>query len=276
MKHPLPPDALAQYKRAGYHFPLEVLTPAEVRNYREKLEAFEWQHGKLSGAQRNKMHLVFTWLDELVRHARVLDAVESFLGPDLLCWSSSFFIKEPRHPGFVSWHQDATYWGLSSSDVTTAWIALSPATPANGGMKFIPGSHLHPVGHRETYAADNLLSRGQAIEVEVEEREAVHVVLEPGQASLHHTLLFHGSEANTSDERRIGIAVRYIPTYVRQLTNARDSAMLVRGRDRYGNFDFEPRPTTDCSPKALALHAKISARSEQILFRGAAPDRTFR
>ena len=126
---------------------------------------------------KQKPHLLFTWLDELVRDDAVLDAVEGVIGPDILCWASSFFTKEAHDPSYVSWHQDLTYWGLEPADIVTAWIALSPSTPESGCMRVVPGSHKRDVlPHTETFAAHNLLSRGQEVQVEVDEREAKDVV----------------------------------------------------------------------------------------------------
>ena len=262
-------EAVAKYKRDGYYFPIDILTPEEAAGYRRRLEDHEARSGgPLQGAMRHKSHLLFTWLDDLIRHPRILDAVEDVLGPDILCWSSSFFIKEPHDPGFVSWHQDSTYWGLSSPDVTTVWLAFTPADAVNGCMKFVPGTHKLQVAHRDTFNKDNLLTRGQEIAVEVDEDKAVLAELKPGQASLHHVLLFHGSAPNRSNDRRIGFAMRYVPTYVRQIAGERDSAMLVRGTDEYHNFDPEEPPDADLSPKALAQHAAITERQVQVLYRG--------
>src|SRR5260370_37173298 len=113
--------------------------------------------------------VLFAWIDEMIRHPKILDAIEDLLGPDILCWNTSFFIKEAHDPGFVSWHQDATYWGLSSSDVATAWIAMSPANKVSGCMKFIAGTHKQQVLHEDTFDQNNLLTRGQEVAVEVDE-----------------------------------------------------------------------------------------------------------
>jgi ectoine hydroxylase-related dioxygenase (phytanoyl-CoA dioxygenase family) len=135
-------------------------------------------------------------------------------------------------------------------------------------MRMVPGTHTGQVPHRDTFAPDNLLSRGQEIAVEVDEARAVDVVLRPGEMSLHHVRMFHGSLPNRSSDRRIGYAIRYIPTHVRQLAGARDSATLVRGVDRYGHFDPEEPPAADLDPAARARHAAIMQRQGELLYRG--------
>jgi phytanoyl-CoA dioxygenase PhyH len=264
-------SAVEQYERDGYHFPVRVLSDEEAREHRGRLERVERDlGGPLRGVYRVKPHLLFTWLADLVRRPAVLDAVEGVIGPHILCWNTSFFTKEARSPGFVSWHQDATYWGLSEPDVVTAWVAFTESTPANGNMRVIPGSHRTPLAHADTFHPDNLLSRGQEITVEVDEARAADITLQPGQMSLHHVLIVHGSGANPSDDRRIGFAIRYIPTRVRQVAGPRDSATLVRGEDAFGHFELEPRPESDLDPAMLALHAEISERQVKILYRGTA------
>jgi ectoine hydroxylase-related dioxygenase (phytanoyl-CoA dioxygenase family) len=257
------------YHRDGFLFPVRVLSPQQAAHYRKCLEDYEAQAGHpLQGNMRHKTHLLFTWADELAHNPTVLDAVADIIGPDILCWSSSFFIKEADHPGFVSWHQDSTYWGLDPSDVITAWIALTDATPENGYMQFIPGSHkTEQLPHLDTFHRDNLLSRGQEIAVDVDRSKAVGVGLKAGEMSLHHIKLVHGSEPNRTADRRIGIAIRYIPTYVRQ-TKLRDSAILVRGVDNYHHFDYEARPQSDLDDAALAAHAQAMDRQVKALYQG--------
>jgi ectoine hydroxylase-related dioxygenase (phytanoyl-CoA dioxygenase family) len=264
----LSPEAVASYQAHGFYAPIPVLTAAEALHARQKLEAHEQTHGKLSGPLRHKSHLLFTWLDDIIRHPKILDAVEDVLGPNLLVWGSSFFNKEPRDPGFVSWHQDSTYWGLDPAEIVTAWVALSESTAENGAMRVMPDTHLmDQVPHRDTFAAGNLLSRGQEIAVEVDDSKAVMLQLQPGEMSLHHVRIIHGSDPNPSDKRRIGFAIRYLPTYVRQVVGSHDSATLVRGVDEFHNFQPEQRPDADFSPAARAFHAKITGDHEQILMR---------
>lgn len=260
-----------RYRREGCVHPVRVMSEDAAAALRARLEAFEAANGgPLRGDLRHKSHLLFTWLAELVREEAIVDAVEDLYGPDILCWSSNFFIKEAANPAFVSWHQDSTYWGLSTPDVVTAWIALTTSDAANGAMQYAPGTHaFDQVAHRDTFAKNNLLTRGQEIAVDVDTSNAQTIVLSPGEMSLHHVRLVHGSPPNPSPGRRIGFAIRYIPTRVRQL-EGRDSATLVRGADRYGHFDLEPRPQRDMDPEFVALHKSITARNAQILYRGTA------
>jgi len=260
-----------EFRRDGCIFPIRVMSEDDARACRREIEAFEAQSGgPLSGDLRHKSHLLFAVLADLVRNSRIVDAIEDLYGPDLLCWTTNFFIKEANNPAFVSWHQDSTYWGLDRPDVVTAWVALTPSNEANGAMQFIPGTHaFDQIPHRDTFAKNNLLTRGQEIAVDVDPSKAVRINLRPGEISLHHVRLVHGSPPNPSHARRIGFAIRYIPTSVSQVAGE-DSATLVRGIDNYHHFELEPRPTRDMEPAFVELHRKITERNAQILYRGTA------
>lgn len=262
-------EQVARYKRDGYLFPLRAIDPVQAAEARHGLEAFEKsQGGHIGKDQRHKPHLVMTFIDRIVNEPRILDAVEPILGPDILCWESVLFTKEAKNPAYISWHQDVTYWGLEPFDVVTAWVALSPSTVESGCMRVIPGTHAGDVvEHVDTFAANNLLSRGQEVAVKVEESKAVDLVLQPGQMSLHDVKLVHGSEPNRSEDRRIGLAIRYIPTHVRQTMGTGDSAMLVRGTDKFGHFRLEPRPTRDFSPESIAVQTESRINRMRILMR---------
>ena len=258
------------FSEPGYHFPARVLSSAEAAICRARLEAFEQsQCGPLGGALRTKSHLLFTWIDVLVRHPVILDAVEAILGPNLLVWSSTFFTKEANDPAYVSWHQDSTYWGLSAPDVVTAWVGFTDSNVSNGCMQVIPGTHLiDQLPHYDTFAENNLLTRGQEVQVDVNPNDAVDVILQAGEMSLHHVRLVHGSPPNRSNDRRIGYAIRYVPTYVHQTAGKRDSAMLVRGIDTYKHFLPEPRPIIDFGADEREFHTAATEESMRILYRG--------
>jgi non-haem Fe2+, alpha-ketoglutarate-dependent halogenase len=262
-------EQIQHYRQCGFIAPIRVISTECARSLRRLLEEFERsQGGPLKGAARHKSHLLFSWLNDLIRQEKILDAVEDLYGCDLLCWTTNFFIKEAEDPAFVSWHQDSTYWGLSKPDVVTAWVALSESTAANGAMEVIPGTHLlDQVPHRDLPSKDNLLTRGQEVAVAVDPRDAVAIELQPGEMSLHHVRIIHGSPSNSSPRRRIGFAIRYIPTAVRQL-GGEDSATLVRGEDTFHTFRHEPRPERDLEPQFIAMHQAIMDRAAELLLKG--------
>ncbi len=258
------------YTTKGYVWPITVMDARTAAHYRARFEAYEQaNNGWYELSKGQKLYLLQTWVAELVRHEKILDAVEDVLGPDILCWACSLFVKDARSTSYVSWHQDSTYWGLSSPDVVTAWLALSPANAVSGCMKMVPGgASLEQLPHQDTLAAENLLTRGQEIAVDVDESQADLLELAPGQISLHNIRTVHGSEPNRSDDRRIGLAIRYIAPHVKQLNADRDSAWLVRGQDTFGHFVHETPPNADMDAAALAEHERIMALRQGVLYKG--------
>jgi hypothetical protein len=252
----------ARYRRDGFLFPIDAFSSEEARGFRDRLEAFERRDGRQFGKGHNfKPHLLFPWVDALVRYPAVLDPVEDIIGPDIRLFHFTIWPKSPGDPAYVSWHQDATYFGLDPPVHITAWVALTDVPVESGAVEVVPGSHhggqLH---HGQFDAPDNLLSRGQTLTVDFAREGSVFMTLKPGQMSLHHTHLIHRSGPNLSSDRRIGFGVSYIPTSATCRASARQGAMLVRGVDRYGHFDDEPRPRTDCGPAEQAAHAPAVAR----------------
>jgi len=259
------------YQAQGYLSPIRVMPEAEAGHLAEKITGIYNDHGtEAKGLLGSNPHHIFPDLFDLVCNPAIVDRVEEVLGPDILCWSAGFFSKPAHDPSFVSWHQDLTYWGLEPADIITAWVALTPSTPGSGCMRVVPGSHHQgQLGHGDTYVAENLLSRGQVLDVAVDEDEAVDLVLQPGEMSLHHVLIVHGSEVNRSDLPRHGFVIRYIPTYCKQI-GGRTTSLLVRGEDRYDHFDPVPRPRADMHPDARAFRDKANAAKKAILMKGAA------
>ncbi|MEO1719756.1 MAG: phytanoyl-CoA dioxygenase family protein, partial [Pseudomonadota bacterium] len=179
-----------------------------------------------------------------------------------------FFIKEANSPAFVSWHQDLHYWGLEGDEEVTAWVALTPATTENGCMRFVAGSHNRIVDHIDTHDDQNLLTRGQEIAVEVDENEATEGELQTGQFSLHNGRVFHASHPNVSANRRVGLAIRYVPTRMRQAPGGTMSAMLVRGEDTHGNFNLTRQPTGIMTDADVAYWEEIAGARNRVLFTG--------
>lgn len=261
-----------KYQNHGYHFPVRVFNELEAEKlcgsfftyYDQIKEQMKSLLPRERGPYMMETHFFLRWVYDIVSHPRVLDAVESVLGPNILVWGAQWFPKFPGDKAYVSWHQDATYWGLTPPNVTTAWVALSESTPENGCMSVISESHKTPLlPQRETYAQDNMLSRGQEIAVEVDEAQAVQLVLHPGEMSLHDVGIVHGSGANTSTEARIGLAIRYMSTDVVQNSLEREMVMLVRGKDNYGHFELVDPPNRDLAYGQSPAHAEAIRRKRR-------------
>ena len=265
-------DALAaRYERDGYLAPIRVLDREEADGYWQRMQALRKERPEDAAVAFSfNPHYLLPWLYDLARHPRILDKVERALGPDILVWSSGFFSKKPHDPSYVSWHQDSTYWGLEPPDIVSAWIAFTPSRRANGCMRVVPGTHtLGQIEHVDGFGDDNLLSRGQEVQVDVDESQAVDLELEPGEMSLHHVRIVHGSNPNPTDLPRIGFVVRYIATHCRQI-GGRTPAALVRGEDRYGHFDPLACPAAEFDPAARAIYDAATPILRSILFRDAA------
>lgn len=264
--------ALTQFYEEGYFSPVDILSADEVADLRAKIEAFEAEQGApVNGAQRNKSHLLFKWLDDLIRDDRIVDVMEDILGPDILCWNTLFWTKEAGSEQFVSWHQDSNYWGLAGGEVVTAWLALAPATEESGCMRVMPGTHKGPpLNHEDRYHGANMLTRGQEITEGIDEDRAVLMPLKPGQMSLHNIRLAHASGANRSHDRRIGVSMHYMPAKAMQAVGDWDTAALVRGNDPFGHFEHTPRVLRDMDPETVAYHARASEAVRKVLYHGAA------
>jgi ectoine hydroxylase-related dioxygenase (phytanoyl-CoA dioxygenase family) len=263
---------IESYRRYGYLPGRPVLSAAEAGRFREDclrtcatpLELGDQNPYSLKrhASNRVKPYLLFPWAAELVRHSRILDIIEAVIGPDILVFHTTVWLKEPHSDNYVPWHQDATYFGLAPFEHVTAWVALTPSRPESGCVRVIPGSHhqgqlVHLDDHSDPLT---MLSRGQRLADTIREDDAVDLVLEPGDVSLHHTLSAHSSGPNRSDDWRIGIGISYIPTSVRHIGPTRLSATLARGSDHFGHFDHEAAPQAELDAAAIAVHADSQSR----------------
>ena len=255
-----------QYVEEGYFYPVQIMSADDMGALRKQLETFEGKQGHpIQGPQRTKAHLLFKWIDDLMRHPGLVDAVEDLIGPNILCWNTAFWIKEARSPAYVGWHQDLQYWGLDNDELVSVWVALSPATADSGCMNVIPGSHKKLLAHKETYHEDNMLTRGQ--EIEIDNATTVAMPLQPGQASFHNVKSAHGSGPNNSTDRRIGLSMHYMPTHTNQLLSEWDSAALVRGEDTHHHFVHTPIPVRDFDPEAVSFHKRASDTLREIVYK---------
>jgi non-heme Fe2+,alpha-ketoglutarate-dependent halogenase len=273
-KH-LTSEQIDAFRRDGFVFPIDVLGAEELARIADRIAAIEAEAPTaFAGENRNNAHLAYDFLDEIVHHPRIADAVEDLIGPDILAMSTVIFDKPARSKGYVSWHQDGRYTALSDATPVTAWVALTDSTVENGAMRMAPGTHLGDfLEHEDTFAEDNILTRGQNIAT-IDESEAVAVTLKAGQMSLHHWKVAHASGPNETDARRIGFAVQaYIKPETRQ-TEGRGFAQLVRGEDRHGHMRLLPRVGDLPAKEALRLRDETNRLWLDQLYDGAATRRS--
>ena len=252
-------DQVADYRRDGYSFPHAALSEVEMDECRAGLTRYEaWLGGPVNAAERrwrSAAYVFLPWYDSLIRHPRILDAVESVIGPDILVYTATFFIKEAHSPTFAAWHQDATYFGLTPHDHVTAWVALSDATAEAGCMEVASSRGMPQQLHHAALGLKNSINGGgQAIVEEFDAGNAVMMALPAGSFSLHHTLCRHRSAPNRAGHRRVGIGISYIPAHCRLTGSVRMCAPLVRGHDSFGYFEPLPPPEGECHPAALERH----------------------
>jgi non-haem Fe2+, alpha-ketoglutarate-dependent halogenase len=250
---------LALYEQDGCLCPIRALPSSEAAVFRRALEE---QESYMGGALKrmDNSHLFFRWAYDLATHPGVLDILEDLLGPDLFVHSTRIFYKHPHDPSYVSWHQDGRYSSLNSKPAPSAWIALSDSTVENGCLRVVPGSHrsgVHP--HVETFAKDNLLNHGEEIALQVNESDVRDFVLDPGEISLHHVNLVHGSNPNRSDRCRIGFAISYMTPAIRQ-----SKLPVVRARGNSADHEFNLLT----QPPELSLKDAVEAHSAFVKARG--------
>jgi ectoine hydroxylase-related dioxygenase (phytanoyl-CoA dioxygenase family) len=261
----LTPEQVAAYRHDGFLFPIPALTPDEVATCLAGLDRFEAELGcpvaEADTKWRSHAHAHSPWFDALIRHPRILDAVEDVIGPNILVWTSTFFIKEPGSPTFAAWHQDGTYFGLDPHEQVCAWVALTDASHEAGCMEMLSSQGAPRQLHHAALGLANSINRaGQTITETFDQSSPVAMALPAGSFSLHHEYAIHRSAPNNAAHRRVGIGLNFIPPHVRLNGAVRMCSMLVRGEDPYGHFDLIDPPSAERDTAALAAHQRASDR----------------
>ena len=257
-------EQVAAYRRDGFFYPVPALTRDEVDYYLAGLGRLEAELGcpvaEADVKWRSHAYAHSPWFNELIRHPKILDAVEDVIGPNILVWTATFFIKEPGSETFAAWHQDGAYFGLEPKEQVCAWVALTDATKEAGCMEHASSKgNLRLLYHAPKGIKHSINRAGQTIMEEFDRSEIVGMALPAGSFSLHHELSLHRSAPNRASHRRVGIGLNYIPTHVRVDSDVRCKAMLVRGEDKYGHFDLIEPPRAERDAAALATHEAVSA-----------------
>jgi hypothetical protein len=258
-------EQVHSFRYNGFLFPIPALTPTEIATCLDGLRRLEADLGspvaEADVKWRSHAYTHSPWFNDLIRHRCILDAIEDVIGPDILVWTSTFFIKEPRSPTFAAWHQDGTYFGLEPKEQVCAWVALTDASEEAGCMESLSSRGAPRLMHHAPLGLANSINRaGQTIMEPLDDSKPVAMALRAGEFSLHHELAVHRSAPNNAAHRRIGIGLNYIPTHVCVDSPVRLKAMLVRGEDRYGHFDLIDPPVAERDAAALAVHQAVSDR----------------
>ena len=253
------------YRNNGFLFPIPALTRDEIATCLAGLARLEADLGgpvaEADVKWRSHAYAHSPWFNDLARHPRILDAVEDVIGPNILVWTSTFFIKEPHSPTFAAWHQDGAYFGLEPREQVCAWVALTDATAEAGCMEQLSFHGVPRLYHHSALGLAHSINRaGQTIMEPFDDSDPVAMALPAGSFSLHHELAVHRSAPNRAAHRRVGIGLNYIPTHVRVNGSVRLKAMLVRGVDTYGHFELVDPPTAERDAAALAAHQAVSDR----------------
>jgi len=257
------------YNEKGYISPIDVFSTKEAKEIRDEIESIEkkWPNF-LEGLGRNYVHIISPIFNKACLNKRMLDAVESIIGKNILICGTTLFIKNANEKGFVSFHQDAKYIGLEPHNWVTAWVAITDANENNGCMRMWPGSHKNNLKHHnQKFDANNLLTRGQTIE-NVPIKETEPVILKAGQMSLHHPTIVHGSGINKSNDRRIGFVVQsYIGDNVNQVLG-KMFVQLARGKDRYKYHQYSNIPEEFMNIKDIECRDIANEELSKIFYNG--------
>ena len=262
-------NQLKQYKDEGFISPLNIFSKEKAKEIRNEIELIEKEiPGELERSGRYNAHLISPLLDEVTHNSKILDAVQSLIGKDILVCGTTLFIKNPNEKGFVSYHQDAKYIGLEPHNWVTAWVAITNSNEHNGCMRMWSGSHKDNLKqHDQRFDKGNLLTRGQTVK-DVPETETTPLILSAGQMSLHHPTVVHGSDLNKSDDRRIGFVIQsYIGTNVKQVLG-KNSVQLARGIDNYNFHKKIGRTKTIMDKNDLKLKKKENDNLQEIFYKG--------
>ena len=277
MSKVLTKEQIEQYHDQGFISPIRVISEQEALSIKNELEQVEAEFPEeINAENRNNLHLSFAFLDKLAHNKIIVDAIEDLIGPNISLWASVMFIKEPSSKHYVSWHQDATYMGLDSMNFPTPCIALSPSNKETGCMTMISGSHkLKIQEHEDTFAENNILTRGQVIQ-NVDESRAVDLILEPGEMSIHHGAVIHGSQPNKGSQRRIGFSLQsYMPNDVSQVVG-RNIWTHVRGQKREDKDGLMlDRPRFNMDPTTVAQRKLANDNLSSILYKGSKEKRNY-
>ena len=247
----LSPVQIDRYNDQGYLFPIRVFDDREIVEIREYFDAL-LPRALAAGWNSYEMinwHKTCRGVYDVVTNSRILDVIQDLLGDTVILRHSHFFVKLPGDGKRVSWHQDSSYWPLSRSKVVSAWLAIDDSTIENGAMQVIPGSHkAAQIAFHDSEPEENNVLSQTVRDADRYGDAPVSLVLKAGEMSLHSDWTLHGSDVNQSEQRRCGLAMRFLSSDVQAYNGWNAHSVICRGQDPTGHWADHARPTGEQVP----------------------------
>ena len=256
---------IENFSKNGIAYPFEIENMYSAERLVNEYFKFKEKSQKILGSFISlKPHLLSTFFDKIAKDNAIIKEVKKIIGDNIYIWSSAFFPKAPGEGKIVSYHQDNPYWQLTADKVVSAWVALTESNIKSGALEAVPGSHVlglinkldvenprksYLKGEKTTKSVD-LLSYNQNLEKFIKKNPPLHMELKPGQFSIHHVNVVHGSGFNKSNNYRIGFAIRYVSSETQHLEEKRDLALHISGKKNSYYID-EMSPKEDFSKEAI-------------------------
>ncbi|MCW8129173.1 MAG: phytanoyl-CoA dioxygenase family protein [Planctomycetota bacterium] len=228
----------------GYLGPYTLCSPEEMAGIREQIvqEVLTRNPTTFKTFAHQSRHLDCRVVYDLCAHPAIVERMAALFGPDLVLWRSNFFVK---HPGDkeIPWHQDWNYWPIDPVINISAWLAIDECTPENSCVQILPGTHKLEIPHVK--APEGMAFQEMVDLTGIDTSKAVNMILKPGQFFLFNERTLHHSNKNTSDKRRIGLAVRVTVPKVKvhhEKLYEGHKVIVIRGEDRVKLNQVAPPP----------------------------------
>jgi hypothetical protein len=240
---------LAQYKQNGWLGPLPIMSAEDAFEYKQIVLETDSKLNLMNSDYRCKSNTLFKWVDDISRNPILISYLEQIIGPNIHCWDTLFWIKQPGDGKDVSFHQDATYWNFTNKDkAVTVWFAFDDVTPEHGSLEYVQGSHsTFQKRHKDVKTDTNLLMRGQTVDIDVPKKR-VKTSVPAGNILIHSPYMIHGSSKNNTDTPRVAMGMIFASTECKPVLEiSPESTVMIAGVDEYNYMLHDPQPTGEWS-----------------------------
>ena len=255
-------NIILKIEKTGYYYPFKALDDHDVQAFKKEYYKLikKIKSPSMEFEYKFKSHLLFKWVNNLIRNENILEIAREYLGKNILCWNSIFFHKKKKSKNFVGWHEDKTYWNLANDKILSFSLAITNSNVENGCLKIL--KNRRKVNYEDKDIKNNMLARGQNAIIDKNE-EFEYIKLNPGECSIFKQDIIHGSDPNLSNEDRILLVIRYISPDNNTFGNHR-SATLVSGKDDFNFYEKEPIPRYDFDEECVKFHQELMKKQATI------------